>query len=130
MNLLKMNCKNQKCGKEIIKSYNCNKCDSIFCSNSCMIDHIFQAHQSFNIEAQRKSLSIRRHNSPFISQGEFLKEVENDPLNDYSNMEFITDEKTMKKKILGTGAFGYVYLARNIKTDALFAIKHVIKTSL
>jgi len=99
-----------------------------------MMDHIFQFHQKENtnnigLEVQRKSISLRRQSiakSPFISQGDFLKEVESDPLYDYANMEYEINEKTKQKKILGNGCFGNVYLARNRKDHKLYAIKHVI----
>jgi len=127
-----MNCNNQKCSKIVNTIYNCNKCDQVFCSNACMIDHVFQAHQSnFADQGKKSNFSIRRMSvvkSPFISQGEFQKECETDPFNDYGNLEYVIDGKTGKKKILGTGAFGEVFLAQHKKDNTkLFAVKHVYR---
>ncbi len=87
-------------------------------------------HQNVGIEQQRKSITIKRQsvaNSPFISQGDFLKDVESNKYYDYSNMEYVIDEKTKQKKVLGIGAFGSVYLVRHKEDKALFAIKHIDK---
>ncbi len=92
----------------------------------CMIEHVFQAHQDQG--SNKKSISIRRPSvvkSPFIGQGEYLQEVENNPYYDYANFDFVYDMKTSKKKILGIGAFGEVYLAKHKKDQRQVAIKHV-----
>jgi len=93
-----------------------------------MIEHVFQAHQNF--ENKKNPITIRRQSavrSPFINQGEFVNEFENNSYYDYSNMDYVYDIKTNKKKILGVGAFGEVYLARHKKDQKLFAIKHVMR---
>jgi len=120
-----MNCGNSKCSKTTSTQYNCNKCSQIFCSNMCMIEHVFQAHQNLD---NKKGIQIKRQStvkSPFISQGEFLTDIESNSYYDYSNMEFVYDIKTNKKKILGLGAFGEVFLAKHKKDQKLFAIKQV-----
>ena len=124
-----MNCNLDKCLKPISSPYNCKNCDKVYCSNTCMIEHVFKYHQNSNNDAGKKSnFTIKRLTtikSPFIHQGEFLKEFENDPYYDYSNYEFVLDSKTNKKKLIGTGAYGEVFLTRNKIDNKLFAVKHV-----
>jgi len=123
-----MKCNISKCEKPIQNIYNCNKCEQVFCSNTCMIDHVFKSHQNVVDNGKKSNFLVRRQTnlaSPFISQGEFLKEFDDDPYFDYSNFEYVTDLKTNKKKMIGAGAFGEVFLTKNKIDNKLFAVKHV-----
>ena len=111
-----MKCNLEKCSKTITNTYNCNKCDKMFCSNTCMIDHVFKSHQTTQDTGKKSNFTIKKQTtikSPFIHQGEFLKEIENDPYYDYENFEYVMDLKTGKKKLIGAGAFGEVFLTKN-----------------
>ena len=98
----------------------------------CMIEHVFQAHQN-NSTLDKKRISIKRKStvkSFFIHPGEYLQDLETDPYYDYSNFDYVYDLRTSKKKILGMGAFGEVFLAKHKKDQKQFAIKHVLKTKI
>jgi len=95
-----------------------------------MIDHVFKSHQTTQDTGKKSNFTIKKQTtikSPFIHQGEFLKEIENDPYYDYENFEYVMDLKTGKKKLIGAGAFGEVFLTKNKLDNKLFAVKHVSK---
>ena len=123
-----MNCNNLECRNNIIKSFNCLKCDLRFCSNNCMLQHVSESHQIKNANSyitQNTTLNVK---SPFIKQGEFINEIKNDSIYNYENFEYV--KKANKKHILGTGAFGEVYLAKNKIDGNLYAIKHMEKSKI
>jgi len=93
-----------------------------------LINHVFQSHQSKNIDSGKKTYSLKKLStikSPFIEQGEFLSEFVNNPYYDYTNFEYIIDTKTNKKKLIGAGTLGEVFLAKNVIDNKIFAVKHV-----
>ena len=144
-----MNCNNKKCKREIRNYYTCKKCGLSFCTNSCMTQHIFEEHSAPSIN---KGSLLKSHNqnqnqiqsnqsmknknyqnlnfllkkSPFIKEGEFLREINDDQYFDYKNFEYIND----RKKSLGSGAFGDVFLAKNKIDGKLFAIKIMEKNKI
>ncbi len=127
-----MDCSLKDCSNKINDTpINCYRCDKeTLCSNKCLIEHVFQAHQNSNIDSGKKSnFSIKRVstcNSPFIQQGEFLRELVPNSYFDYQNFEYVIDSRTKKKKLIGSGSFGDVYLNKNKIDNKVFAVKYVI----
>ena len=130
-----MNCDNPKCRNPTICLVNCNKCGGKLCSNNCMIEHFFEIHQKLEKNNQEKKLLpflkrelSTKEKSLFIKKGDFLYDVKIDPLFDFENLEFIKIGK--KKQVLGTGAFGAVYLAKNKVNGNYYAVKHMYKKKI
>ena len=63
-----------------------------------------------------------------MKNGKFLKEIPNDPLYNFSNFEYVM--RGNNKHILGSGAFGDVYLAKNKCDGKLYAIKQMDKSRI
>ena len=127
-----MDCSNQKCKRQIIKPFNCSKCEGKLCSNNCMIEHVFDTHQNIGSDGGKplyflKKLPIKEK-SPFIKRGEFFNELINDPLYDYKNFEYVKIDK--KRQVLGSGAFGEVFLAKNKINGNNYAIKIMNKKKI
>jgi serine/threonine protein kinase len=123
-----MNCNNINCKKHV-RNYNiCETCSSIFCSSTCLNEHKRDAHGNSLINIvdnviPRYSLS----KSLFLKQGIYEKEIIDDPHFDFANFEFVKSER---KKSLGHGAFGEVYLATNKIDNKLYAIKVMEKEKI
>lgn len=119
----------KRCNKSITKVFNCLKCDNKFCSNNCMIDHTFESHQQPN--DNKEKISYRRRStmkSPFMKFGDFLRDFKDDPLYDFKNFDFVKVGK--KQQVLGCGAFGDVYLAKNKVDNKYYAIKQMNKNKI
>ena len=158
-----MNCNNIKCLKDNpieTNRFNCHKCENIIlCSQTCLINHDFQIHQSRSSTVSKEN----NENTPYVKQasysfkrskklntepnlikdynpnnkhpnystysiptfGEFLHEITTDPYYDYSNFEYVLDSITRKKKLIGAGTFGEVFLSKNKLDNCLYAVKHV-----
>lgn len=121
-----MSCSNKKCNKKIISSFNCNKCSCEFCSNKCLTEHLSQDHKSKHLRIPVKMESKR---SIFNFEGRILKEFIDDPIYNFKNFEFVRTQ-TNKIQTIGSGAFGNVFLSRNIKDNQLYAIKHIRKSKM
>ena len=119
-----MNCNNVKCQKEIRNYYTCNKCGKSFCTNACMTDHTLEFHASQPLNRPIRNSGMR---SSFMKFGEYLKEIVDDPYYDFQNFEI---ENNLKKKTVGCGAFGEVYLAKHKKDGKQYAIKQMDKTKV
>ena len=80
----------------------CPNCSLIFCSHSCLYTHISKSHK-------------KKPDNPYLQCGEYLKKFPTiDPSFSYSNFECVLGPDN-GKHIIGKGAFGALYLARNIK---------------
>ena len=122
-------CENKKCKKYINTIYTCNKCGIKYCSNSCMIDHYFEKHQN-NVLDGSANFSIKLNkrssvHSSFLKKGEFLKEVKLNPHYDYKNLNKV--KLGNKLHVLGSGAFGDVYLTKHKVDDKFYAVKQMQK---
>ena len=132
-----MQCENGKCQEKINQTSSCNKCESKFCSNSCMIDHFFESHQNNKeVISLSKSLtlaSLKKQNrkssvSSFAKQGEVLTRVKFD---EYFRFENFEKAKVGKKlHVLGSGAFGDVYLVKHKLDGKFFAVKKMDKEKI
>jgi len=109
-----------------------------------MTEHTFEAHSNLNIPAAANQSSINKasnsnnySNKPllvrnsakksiFLKFGEFAKDIIDDPYYSFKNFEFVQD----RKKSLGSGAFGDVYLAKNKIDNKFFAIKIMEKEKI
>jgi serine/threonine protein kinase len=124
-----MNCTNSECMKVIRNYYPCSKCGFKFCSNSCLTEHTLEQHSS-NHYKDTNDFRISFVRSPFIKSGKFLKEIAHDPYFDFKNFISVKKKDGKSKKIIGTGAMGNVFLARNKIDEKLFAIKQIKKKKL
>jgi len=112
------------------KSLACGKCDARLCSNNCMIEHSYESHSINELDNNKSSNPKRRSTvkSPFIKFGDYLKDIIDNPLYDFKNYEYVKSGK--KNQILGAGAFGDVYLAKNKIDGKFYAIKHMEKSKI
>jgi serine/threonine protein kinase len=128
-NILKCsNFKKIKVTEPLINIYNCRCCNKSFCSDKCLVEHLII------IETEKRTkdclISIHNHSirSIFMKPGIILKEKERSAYFDFANFEKV--KVGNKYKILGSGAFGEVYLARNSIDSKFYAIKHINKSKL
>ena len=113
-----MKCNSATCQATVIENRmrKCQKCSLIFCSHSCLYVHITNAHKKVT-------------ENPFLQQGEYLKKPPKlDPDLAYSNFEYVIGPTG--KLIIGHGAFGELYLARNIISKVPYAIKQINKVQV
>ena len=136
-----------RCSKIIRSKKYCPHCNNIFCSDFCLKHHINISHlneqytkQSHdnNISSEYSSLISDTNNnsynkniitSPFITKGTMtLGKVIYDET--YSLKNFKPVLENGKDKVIGTGAYGKVFLAINKYDKKCYAIKHMIKKDL
>jgi serine/threonine protein kinase len=102
----------------------CKCCKGTFCSEECVIEHTIQIEKEKTLQGD-SSLSL------FIKPGRIVSEL-NLISNKYFNFENFEKVKlnNNKPKILGTGAFGEVYLIKNKIDGKFFAMKQMDKTRI
>ena len=122
-------CSNFKCKKLIRSIYACTKCTWKFCTNSCLTDHTLETHSSnyFTDKEYSRKSNVKSH---FLKVGQYLKEIPDDIYYDFSNFTPVKSAEGKNSKIIGTGAIGNVYLAKNKIDKKLFAIKQIKKKNL
>ena len=140
-----------RCSKIIRSKKNCPHCNSIFCSDFCLKHHINISHLNELYNKQSNDNNIN-NNNVLISENTSLISENNNSDNKYKKSPFITkgtmtlgkviyDEtfslknfkpvlENGKDKIIGTGAYGKVFLAINKYDKKCYAIKHMIKKDL
>jgi serine/threonine protein kinase len=134
-----MNCSLPKCQKELkpkkagntidTNIFKCQCCKIPFCSNSCIIEHlIFKDKELCNPVLIQQAKTQNPQESQFLKKGTLLNEVIEDPYFNYSNFEKV--KVANKTHILGSGAFGQVFLAKSKIDGKLFAIKQMDKARL
>jgi serine/threonine protein kinase len=143
-----MECKKETCRKIFTKAYSCSRCELKFCSSSCMIDHFFLKHEtesqenssmknfsSTNVIKNSKITELKNskrnsgtNTSIFIKRGEILKEIRLDSYFNFDNFEKV--KMGNKPQLLGSGAFGEVYLVKNRRDGKLFAVKQMDKSRI
>ena len=147
-----MKCGNDSC-KKIINNQseiiNCNECNNNFCSQNCLTIHNSKFH-SFKLKnkdnnSESNVLNSSQNNpfnpllqsaapslSPlskniFIKKGKIIENFIDDPLYSLNNFQFVRNPKNNKIVGCGFGSYGQVLLAKNIKNNLLYAIKHIKK---
>jgi hypothetical protein len=119
------------CGEKLTAQsilYSCNFCQINNCSTECLIKHI-QTDHTKKIEEKKKCSSYI--NSQFKKEGIMLNETKTNSYFEYKNFEKVyTDSSKQRQHILGSGAFGQVFLAKNKQDGVLVAIKHIDKERL
>ena len=140
-----------RCSKIISSKKYCSHCNSIFCSDFCLKHHINISHLNELYNKQSNDNNIN-NNNVLISANNSLISENNNSDNKYKKSPFITkgtmtlgkviyDEtfslknfkpvlENGKDKIIGTGAYGKVFLAINKYDKKCYAIKHMIKKDL
>ena len=140
-----------RCSKIISSKKYCSHCDSLFCSDFCLKHHINISHLNELYNKQSNDNNIN-NNNVLISANNSLISENNNSDNKYKKSPFITkgtmtlgkviyDEtfslknfkpvlENGKDKIIGTGAYGKVFLAINKYDKKCYAIKHMIKKDL
>ena len=84
------------------------------------------SNELFNkLKRKKKKNSIQSY---LVRPGEFLHSVQYDPYYNYSNFEKVTVKK--KTHVLGSGAFGDVYLVKHKEDGKLFAVKQMNKEKI
>ena len=140
-----------RCSKIISSKKYCSHCNSLFCSDFCLKHHINISHLNDLYNKQSNDNNINNNNA-LISANNSLISENNNSDNKYKKSPFITkgtmtlgkviyDEtfslknfkpvlENGKDKIIGTGAYGKVFLAINKYDKKCYAIKHMIKKDL
>ena len=144
-----MKCLNASCQKEINKeSKECSECNETFCSKTCLLQHNSLLHSintnqennrisstnftSSSLNNENPFLIIEKDsssllNNKFIKKGKIIEEYIDDPLYSLNNFQFVRNPKNNKIVGCGFGSYGQVLLAKNLKNNLLYAIKHIKK---
>jgi serine/threonine protein kinase len=120
-----MNCPNN-CGEKLTFEHNknsCKICTKKFCGDACLVSHIKKNHPDKISKPPKQPQA-----SEFIKQGVMLTDIKVDPYFAFSNFEKVKINN--KERILGSGAFGDVYLAKHKKDGILYAIKQLDKSRI
>ena len=135
----------QRCSKIIRTKKICPHCSEIFCSDFCLKHHINFSHlnEQYNKQSHDNNYNIyntssenssiishkNKNTSPFITKGTMtLGKVVYDET--YSLKNFKPVIENGRDKVIGTGAYGKVFLAINKYDNKYYAIKHMIKKDL
>ena len=124
------------CYNKILSLKNCPLCDNNLCSEKCLSQHITNFHKtklifinklksSPPIKLQENNLNILN----YISEGEFLTEINYNPIYKLENFLQVMDLKN-KPYIIGHGSYGQIHLCKNIIDKKYYAIKHMDKNLL
>lgn len=122
-----MNCPNN-CGEKLKNDScmnSCKCCCKWFCNTNCLLAHI-EAEHNDNINKTEHHKDVA--NSEFLKRGVMLNEITIDPHYDFTNFEFVKSGN--KNRVLGSGAFGEVFLAKHIIDENLYAIKKLDKAKI
>ena len=134
-----------RCSKIIRSKKTCPHCNNIFCSDFCLKHHINISHLNEQITKQSNDYLISESSnlisetnnntdsiqitSSFITKGSMtLGKVIYDET--YSLKNFKPVLENGRDKVIGTGAYGKVFLAINKYDKKCYAIKHMIKKDL
>ena len=117
------------------KLLNCKICENIFCSIGCLIKHASIHQQSdglpmniVNLLKRRQSENLTEYYS-FITSGDFKENQKRDDIYSKENFKKIMINGFFPHE-LGSGAFGHVYLIKNIIINEEFALKVIEKKKL
>ena len=119
----------------------CTDCIRKFCSMNCLSDHIKTYHRKIlknrDNNSESNSLNTSQINSHiksssslksiFIKPGKIIENFIEDPIYYLNNFDFVRNPKNNKIVGCGFGSYGQVLLAKNIKNNLLYAIKHIKK---
>ena len=123
-----MNC--FACSKTIKSPKICPFCETKICSESCLSLHSILYHSEIyksNISNEEKEFNNNNNNyqkSPYIVKGYLCKYINYDPIYSLKNFQPAFNEK---KKLIGYGSFGKVFLEINAYDKKYYAIKHMEK---
>jgi serine/threonine protein kinase len=136
-----------KCSKIIRSIKYCDKCKKLFCSESCLNHHKYTFHLNEQYSKQcNDKLIIKNNNndnynnnkyleissnivSPYLTKGTFtMGKIIYDQT--YSLKNFTPVIENGKQKIIGSGSYGKVFLAKNKIDHKYYAIKHMKKKNL
>jgi serine/threonine protein kinase len=125
-------CDKENCKKTIVAMFTCKQCGSNYCSNTCMIEHVFEKHKGqFDEGLAQVSIKLPTRASvasPFIKKGDFSKDAKCDPFFDYVNL--VKVKISGKTNVLGSGAFGDVFLTKHKLDDKFYAVKQMQKSKI
>ena len=120
----------ERCSEEVQKFNKCSECRASFCSLKCLLIHFKANHQ--------KSTPLSPTRSPLLKKKNLLTNKKNIvtgvlvPMKPYqmTQGEFSEFEVLQRKGsnvLLGSGAYGDVYLSRHKPTNKLYAMKQLNK---
>ena len=114
----------------ITDKFLCQCCTKEFCSDSCLVEHVIERDRESRIN--KKSFKINKRTtkgqSIFIKPGKMLNQTEKDEYYDMQNFQKVKINN--RTHIVGSGAFGEVYLAIHKKDKKYYAIKQLDKKRL
>jgi len=125
-----MNCEGTKCKNKIYMESICNlNCNKKFCCKNCLFEHQIECHKSelskkSSSDLNKKQTKTTIPQSIYIKPGQLIREFKTDPKFDKANFEFV--KMGMGLFNIGSGAFGDVFLAKNIVDSKYYAIKKVL----
>ena len=141
----------QRCSKIVRSKKYCPSCNKLFCSDFCLKHHINISHLNEKYAKQSNDSNINNNNiysnnssiisdannnsftnktlSPFITKGNMtLGKVLYDDTFSLKNFKPVLENG--RDKVIGSGAYGKVFLAINKSDKKYYAIKHMIKKDL
>ena len=144
-----MKCGNISCQKDLNNQseiINCVECHNKFCSPNCLTIHNSKFH-SFKLKNKDNNLESNALNSSqnnpllqsaapspstlskniFIKKGKIIQNFIDDPIYSLNHFQFVRNPKNNKIVGCGFGSYGQVLLAKNLKNNLLYAIKHIKK---
>lgn len=120
----------EKCSEELQQFNKCSECRASFCSLKCLLNHFKENHQKSDPLSVTKSLLMKKKN--LLTKKKNIVTGVSLPMKPYqmTQEEFSEFEIVQKKGsniLLGSGAYGDVYLSRHKPTNKLYAMKQLNK---
>ena len=119
-----------ECSKPItLKVKQCPYCKKKFCSDFCESEHSYSIHLRKTITSTNHE-NTNKVKSPYITNGILNKSntIKYDSIFELKN--FTLEIENGKPKLIGQGAYGHVFLAKNNINNNFYVLKHMEKQKI